>query len=104
MPSDTSPPALDGTVETNQKCCAWVFAELAAGNIDPRVADSLTAAAKAELNNIAKHFTMHEMDELRELVRRAEAANAEWKHREQQERRTASDGTQQTLGRVRVDS
>ena len=96
-------PGLDGTTQGNQRFCAWVARELAAGNMDPRTADAMSTAARGELGAIRTAHSLHELEELRSLVDRQERAITSLTKHEQQDRYSgASASATPTLGRVRV--
>jgi hypothetical protein len=108
VPFNPSEPApkLDGTIEQAEQLLAWTTSELANGNMDARQADSF--AARAAIVAIRTKFQQREMDELRQLVARQEAAIAALTKAEQEARYQAASAAAATanvsFGRVRVSS
>ena len=106
-PSETAP-RLDGTIEAAEALLAWTANELASGNMDARQADSFAGTARAAIVAIRTKFQQREMDELRQLVARQEAAIAALTKAEQEARYQAASAAAATanvsFGRVRVSS
>lgn len=98
----TPPPKLGSTIEEIDAALSWLWDEETAGNIDPRMADSLESKAKLKLMAIRTKHSLNELDELRALVLEQRRAIDELMQHEQRDRYSAGTGEQQSFGRVRM--
>lgn len=96
-------PDLDGTPEAADRVLKWAARAVANGDMDPRVGDFFTNAARASQANIRLRHGLHEMEELRSLVERQEKAIEALTKAEQSTRyQSATTDAVTTFGRVRV--
>lgn len=68
-------PKIGKTEESIRRYLATVARYLGEGRLDPRVADSMIAAAKGALQAVRERFKRLEVNELQTLVNRAEAVS-----------------------------
>jgi hypothetical protein len=84
-------PELDGTLATVALANRWLFAGLASSAITTSDAREITASIRTEIMHIRTREQVDEMENLRKLVERQEAALRERKAREVGDRHTRTE-------------
>lgn len=95
-------PTLDKTWDSTLAFSAWLVRQVILGRVDPRRADSAKNQIASYQTAIRGLHSQTEMDELRDLVKRQEAALNELKRRETMNRSASTGEAKPTSGRTKL--